>query len=235
MWGDGPSELARLAVARLGPYASPELSILDVGCGYGRDTRYLAAELGCHALGIDGSPAAIEAARKEHAAALRRSREAQFDVEYLVSDVASLAADPEHARSLRHRLHLQRLPPAGADRPPGVRGGARRRHPSRRPPLPEHHVAARPGALRQGRAGLRRGAQLGRQGVPALLHGRGAHPGLLRRSRSSTWTSAATTSRIPARRRTTTRAGSWRGAGAEPAARRRGALRGRCPTPPGTG
>jgi SAM-dependent methyltransferase len=92
MWGDGPSELARLAVARLGPYASSELSILDVGCGYGRDTRYLAAELGCHALGIDSSPAAIEAARKEHAAALRRTREAQFDAEYLVSDVASLAA-----------------------------------------------------------------------------------------------------------------------------------------------
>jgi SAM-dependent methyltransferase len=95
MWGDGPSELARLAVARLGPYASPELSILDVGCGYGRDTRYLAAELGCHALGIDSSPAAIEAARKEHAATLRRSREAQFDAEYLVSDVASLAAGPD--------------------------------------------------------------------------------------------------------------------------------------------
>jgi len=97
VWGDGPSELARLAVARLGPYASPELTILDVGCGYGRDTRYLAAELGCHALGIDGSPAAIEAARKEHASALRRSREAQFDAEYLVSDVASLAAGGEHA------------------------------------------------------------------------------------------------------------------------------------------
>jgi len=97
VWGDGPSELARLAVARLGPHASPELTILDVGCGYGRDTRYLAAELGCHALGIDGSPAAIEAARKEHASALRRSRAAQFDAEYLVSDVASLAAGGEHA------------------------------------------------------------------------------------------------------------------------------------------
>ncbi len=97
MWGDGPSELARLAVARLRPYATPDLAILDVGCGYGRDTRYLAGELGCRALGIDGSPAAIEAARKEHASALRRSRDARFDVEYLASDVASLAADPERA------------------------------------------------------------------------------------------------------------------------------------------
>jgi len=97
IWGDGPSELARLAVARLRPYATPEITVLDVGCGYGRDTRYLAGELGCRAVGIDGSPAAIEAARKEHAAALRRSREVRFDVEYLASDVASLAADPEHA------------------------------------------------------------------------------------------------------------------------------------------
>jgi 2-polyprenyl-3-methyl-5-hydroxy-6-metoxy-1,4-benzoquinol methylase len=97
IWGDGPSELARLAVARLRTYATPELTVLDVGCGYGRDTRYLAGELACRALGIDGSPAAIEAARKEHASALRRSREAQFDVEYLASDVASLAAGPERA------------------------------------------------------------------------------------------------------------------------------------------
>jgi SAM-dependent methyltransferase len=97
IWGDGPSELARLAVARLRTYAGPDVAILDVGCGYGRDTRYLADELGCRALGIDGSPAAIEAARKEHAAALRRSRDARFDAEYLASDVASLAADPERA------------------------------------------------------------------------------------------------------------------------------------------
>ena len=97
VWGEVPSPLAQLAVARLRPYATPELTILDVGCGYGRDTRYLAGELGCRAVGIDGSPAAIEAARKEHAAALRRSRTAQFDAEYVVGDLASLATDPELA------------------------------------------------------------------------------------------------------------------------------------------
>ena len=59
LWGDGPSELARLAVARLRPHASPELAVLDVGCGYGRDTRYIAAELRCRALGIDPSPRAV--------------------------------------------------------------------------------------------------------------------------------------------------------------------------------
>jgi SAM-dependent methyltransferase len=71
LWGDGPSELARLAVARLRPSMAvvrdaeaPPLTLIDVGCGYGRDSRYLAAELGCRVLGIDASPAAVAAARK---------------------------------------------------------------------------------------------------------------------------------------------------------------------------
>jgi SAM-dependent methyltransferase len=97
IWGDGPSPLAQLVVARLRPYATPGLQVLDVGCGYGRDTRYLATELGCHAVGIDGSPAAIEAARTEHNNAVRRSDKTHLDAEYFVSDLASLAADPERA------------------------------------------------------------------------------------------------------------------------------------------
>jgi SAM-dependent methyltransferase len=97
MWGDGPSLLAQLTVARLRPYAAPGLQVLDVGCGYGRDTRYLATELGCHAVGIDGSPAAIEAARTEHNNAVRRSGKMNLDAEYLVADLASFAADPERA------------------------------------------------------------------------------------------------------------------------------------------
>ena len=97
MWGDGPSLLAQLTVARLRPYASPELRVLDVGCGYGRDTRYLATELRCHAVGIDGSPAAIEAARHEHSKAVRRSGKMDLDAEYVVADLASFAAEPERA------------------------------------------------------------------------------------------------------------------------------------------
>jgi len=89
IWGDGPSELARLAVARLRPYASPELAILDVGCAYGRDSRYLAGELGCRVLGLDPSPAAIAAARK--------ARSAGLEVEYVAGDLGSLASDPDHA------------------------------------------------------------------------------------------------------------------------------------------
>ncbi len=84
LWGDGPSELARLTVARLRPYSTPELSVLDVGCGYGRDTRYLAVELGCRVLGLDPSPAAITAAR--------RQRSASLDVDFVASDLVEFAA-----------------------------------------------------------------------------------------------------------------------------------------------
>ena len=97
IWGDGPSLLAQLTVARLRPYDTAGLSLLDVGCGYGRDTRYLATELGVHAVGIDGSPAAIEAARHEHNKAVRRSGKTSLDAEYLAADLASFAAAPEHA------------------------------------------------------------------------------------------------------------------------------------------
>ncbi len=88
LWGDGPSELARLAVARLRPSVprpagAEPLALIDVGCGYGRDSRYLATELGCRVLGLDPSPAAVAAARK--------ARRPGLDVEYVAGDAASLA------------------------------------------------------------------------------------------------------------------------------------------------
>ena len=96
LWGDGPSELARLAVARLRPAVTaasaadaPPLMLLDVGCGYGRDSRYLAAELGSRVLGLDPAPAAVAAAR--------RTRRPDLDVEYLAGDAASLADDAAQA------------------------------------------------------------------------------------------------------------------------------------------
>lgn len=98
LWGDGPSELARLAVARLRPAAvaalgedAAPLTLIDVGCGYGRDSRYLAAELGCRVLGLDPSPAAVAAARK--------ARRPDLDVEYVAGDVASVAEVAAQARS----------------------------------------------------------------------------------------------------------------------------------------
>jgi SAM-dependent methyltransferase len=95
LWGDGPSELARLAVARLRPAVAVAergdgagLSILDVGCGYGRDSRYLAAELGVRVLGLDPSPTAVATAHRAARSAL--------EVDYLVGDAAWLAGEDGH-------------------------------------------------------------------------------------------------------------------------------------------
>ena len=52
-WGERPSELAAVAVERLRATGGPGLSILDVGCGYGRDSRYLSRELHAPVLGAD--------------------------------------------------------------------------------------------------------------------------------------------------------------------------------------
>ena len=62
-WGESPSELAAVAVQRLQGTAGPGLSILDVGCGYGRDSRYLSRELHAAVLGVDLSAEGIAAAR----------------------------------------------------------------------------------------------------------------------------------------------------------------------------
>jgi 2-polyprenyl-3-methyl-5-hydroxy-6-metoxy-1,4-benzoquinol methylase len=105
LWGDGPSELARLAVARLSFAAGRDIDVVDVGCGYGRDSIFLAAELGCRVTGIDPSPAAVAAAR--------RARRGDLDVEFEVADPGAFAAggdgfDVVHASNVYHLL-----PPAG--------------------------------------------------------------------------------------------------------------------------
>jgi cyclopropane fatty-acyl-phospholipid synthase-like methyltransferase len=64
IWGDQPSELALIAAEYLRDRAaSGELeSVIDLGCGYGRDAGYLARQLGCRVLGIDSSQEAIRMA-----------------------------------------------------------------------------------------------------------------------------------------------------------------------------
>jgi SAM-dependent methyltransferase len=49
IWGDNPSELAVIAVRYLKSRRSGDknLSVLDIGCGYGRDCLYLAKHLDC--------------------------------------------------------------------------------------------------------------------------------------------------------------------------------------------
>jgi SAM-dependent methyltransferase len=65
LWGEGPSELALLAVdvLRGEGIIGPAHSVLDVGCGYGRDAFHLWRELGVSVVGVDPSPRAVELAR----------------------------------------------------------------------------------------------------------------------------------------------------------------------------
>ena len=64
IWGERPSELAIAAVKYLQKCKLKKriFSILDIGCGYGRDVFYLSDNLGCGILGIDISRKAIEIA-----------------------------------------------------------------------------------------------------------------------------------------------------------------------------
>jgi SAM-dependent methyltransferase len=64
VWGEGPSELAIAVVRYLQKCKSSReiLSILDIGCGYGRDAFYFWDKLGGKVLGIDSSKRAIDIA-----------------------------------------------------------------------------------------------------------------------------------------------------------------------------
>ncbi|HUK76281.1 MAG TPA: class I SAM-dependent methyltransferase [Thermoleophilia bacterium] len=84
LWGETPSELAAIAVARLGALgpAAAALTLLDLGCGYGRDAVALWDALRLSVVGIDGAARAIEMARA--------ARPAQATIEYIVADLGDL-------------------------------------------------------------------------------------------------------------------------------------------------
>ena len=64
IWGDTPSEVARIALEHLrrNGHDAP-VEVLDIGCGYGRDALYLARHLPGRVTGIDLSEQALEMAR----------------------------------------------------------------------------------------------------------------------------------------------------------------------------
>ena len=92
LWGEGPSELARAAVKYLASHSlqisqDNALSILDIGCGYGRDAIYYVQQFDCKVLGIDVSAKAIEIASGtpiEHASG---------SADFLRLDLADLPAE----------------------------------------------------------------------------------------------------------------------------------------------
>ena len=87
IWGDEPGELATLALDRLRTLrADPAtLTLLDLGCGYGRDSVVLWRALGLSIVAVDGAARAIEMARAA------RPRGARID--YRCADLAELTRD----------------------------------------------------------------------------------------------------------------------------------------------
>jgi SAM-dependent methyltransferase len=110
LWGETPSELAVAAVERLrqlGP-AAADLTLLDLGCGYGRDDVALWRALGLAIVGVDAAQRAVEMARAALPAGARidyrrgdltdvpRAVGTRFDVVYS-SNVYQLLGPPARA------------------------------------------------------------------------------------------------------------------------------------------
>jgi cyclopropane fatty-acyl-phospholipid synthase-like methyltransferase len=75
IWGERPSELALEAAKKLVRHKGRPFRVLDIGCGYGRDTIYMVKSLGFRILGIDLSEKAIEFAQENAIKALTRNAE----------------------------------------------------------------------------------------------------------------------------------------------------------------
>jgi len=109
IWGEGPGELARIALRYLDdnlPHGIP-LAVLDLGCGYGRDSIAYARRPGCSVIGIDQSATAIARAREGAGEAvpsrlefrcrdLRSFRGGPFDIVHL-SNVYQILLPPERS------------------------------------------------------------------------------------------------------------------------------------------
>jgi SAM-dependent methyltransferase len=78
IWGEQPSELALEASKRLVRHKGRPLRVLDIGCGYGRDSIFVAKSLGFRVLGIDISEKAIEMAKEN--AIKAEAKQAEFKV-----------------------------------------------------------------------------------------------------------------------------------------------------------
>lgn len=106
-WGAEPGGLARTAVARLKEELACEggarlLRILDVGCGYGRDSVHLARELGAAVVGIDPAAKAIELARGFAPAGL--------SLEYRRADIDDVVDGPFDVLFAANTYHVLRPP-----------------------------------------------------------------------------------------------------------------------------
>jgi cyclopropane fatty-acyl-phospholipid synthase-like methyltransferase len=115
IWGERPSELTLEAAKRLVRHKGRPFRVLDIGCGYGRDTIYIAKSLGFRILGIDVSEKAIDLSKENSVNALAKQAEFKvtdfrdlrglFDA-VLISNLYHLL-DPQGRRDLA--VHAARL------------------------------------------------------------------------------------------------------------------------------
>ena len=77
IWGEQPSELALFTTWYLekSGMAASAFSVIDLGCGYGRDTKYLCGKFSCNILGLDKASEAIRMAQ----ANLKGTASARFE------------------------------------------------------------------------------------------------------------------------------------------------------------
>ncbi|MBU4374533.1 MAG: class I SAM-dependent methyltransferase [Euryarchaeota archaeon] len=110
VWGERPSELAIVAARYLQKYESTKerLSILDIGCGYGRDVLYFSKHLRCIILGIDNSEKAIDMARNTYHKILNEN------IKFHCCDFAELSEDRYDVIFIANLYHLLR--PAEGER-----------------------------------------------------------------------------------------------------------------------
>ena len=105
VWGEGPSELAIAAVEYVESCKKPNnepVSIIDIGCGYGRDVMYFSEHLSCSVLGIDISEEAIGMARTT-------SRElSKGDVQFRCCDFTELGRSRYDVVFVANLYHLLR-------------------------------------------------------------------------------------------------------------------------------
>jgi trans-aconitate methyltransferase len=89
-WDADPAHAAEQDLPLFQDYADPQLTLIDLGCGNGTQTRFLADHF-ARVIGTEISPAAVEIARTKHAAP---------NISYRVLDVLC----PEDAQALDEEI-----------------------------------------------------------------------------------------------------------------------------------
>jgi len=92
LWDSAPETAAADDLARFGKHFDPDLPVLELGCGNGRQSRFLARHFK-KVVGIDVSEAAIALAKRE-------TRPEETNVEFRVGD----ATHPDEAAALHAEL-----------------------------------------------------------------------------------------------------------------------------------